>query len=134
MLIMFIGIGFAFVFPFLLPQVIELFFIELSGMTWVDLTLGQVRFHNLLSGVIGGVLIGWGTLLGFLSARLRKNPEDWIWTILTLSVVIWYLVDTTASILAGSTLNVLLNSSLFAAALPPILAERKKVVKGFQQL
>jgi hypothetical protein len=132
--IMGLGFGFAIMFPLFLPQVIEPFFTELSGMTWADLTIGQILFHNLLAGVIGGVLMGWGLLLALLSLRLRKAPEDWIWTTITISVLVWYLVDTTASIFAGSTLNVLLNSGLLIATLPPILAQRESVMNGFKQL
>ncbi|OLS29824.1 MAG: hypothetical protein ThorAB25_13970 [Candidatus Thorarchaeota archaeon AB_25] len=117
-----------------MPQAIEPFFTEITGGAFADLTQAEVTFHNLLSAVIGGTLFGWGLMIGLMSYRLMKVPEDWIWSVITISVLAWYVLDTLGSLLASSSLNILLNTTILILALPPIIANRKAVVNGFRDL
>ena len=128
------GIGFAFIFPYLSPQVLGVFFTEITNMSITELSSAEIRFHNLLTGVIGGIMFGWGLMLVFLGYRLLKRPLAWIWTVITISLVAWYLSDTLASILAGSSFNVALNTTLFLLAMPPVLVNRKSVLEGWKTL
>ena len=128
------GFCFAFIFPYFMPQVLEQFFMELTGYGFDSLTAAEIRFHNLLSGVIGGTMLGWGLLLQLLSYRLIEHPTDWIWSAVALSVVAWYLCDTAATILAGSSLNVLLNTSILLLALPPLIVNRRNIARGIRDL
>jgi hypothetical protein len=132
--VMIAGLCFAIVFPYFMPQAIEPFFTEITGGVFADLTQAEVTFHNLLSAVIGGTLFGWGLMIGLMSYRLMKVPEDWIWSIVTISVLAWYVLDTLGSLLASSSLNILLNTTILILALPPIIANRKAVVNGFRNL
>jgi len=133
-LVMLMGICFAIVFPYFMPQALAPFFTEITGMPLSAITEGEVQFHNLLSAVIGGTMFGWGLLLALLGYRLLKKPEDWLWSAVTFSVVGWYCLDTFASVLAGSMLNVILNMSILLLATPPILASRKAVISGFKKI
>ena len=133
-LVMLMGICFAIVFPYFMPQALEPFFTEITGMPLSAISESEIRFHNLLSAVMGGTMFGWGLLLVFLGYRLLKKPEDWIWSAVALSIVGWYCLDTLASILAGSMLNVILNTSILLLAAPPIIASRKVVISGFKKL
>ena len=131
-IVMIAGLCFAIIFPYFIPQAIEPFFTEITGGTFADLTRAEISFHNLLSAVIGGTMFGWGLMIGLMSYRLMKKSEDWIWSVITLCVVAWYLLDTLGSLLAGSSLNILLNTSILILALPPIIANRQAVVRGFR--
>jgi hypothetical protein len=128
------GIGFAYIFPYVFPQVMEVFFTEITHMNLSELTSAEIRFHNLLSGVIGGIMFGWGLMLAFLGYRLVKRPVAWIWTVIAISLIAWYLSDTLASIMAGSSFNVALNTTLFLLAMPPVLVNRKSVRDGWKML
>jgi energy-converting hydrogenase Eha subunit G len=128
------GLCFAFVFPFFIPGVLEAFFFELTGTGFETLAPGEVDFHNLLSGVIGGTMCGWGLLLALLSKRLMRRQEDWIWAAVALSVLGWFLVDGIASALARSTMNLLLNSAILLAALPPLVVNRRRIASGLREL
>ena len=119
------GLCFAIVFPYFIPQAIEPFFAEITGGTFGDLTLAEIGFHNLLSAVIGGTLFGWGLMLTLLSYRLTR---------VAISVLAWYILDTLGSALVGSTLNILLNTTILVLALPPLLVNRKAVVDGFRNI
>ena len=132
--IMIAGLCFAIVFPYFIPQAIEPFFTELTGGTFGDLTPAEVGFHNLLSAVIGGTLFGWGLMIALLSFRLTKVSDNWIWSVIAISVFAWYILDTLGSALVGSTLNILLNTTILILALPPLIVNREAVVKGFGDL
>ena len=132
--VMIAGLCFAIIFPYFMPQAIEPFFTEITGGVFADLTQAEVTFHNLLSAVIGGTLFGWGLMIGLMSYRLMKVPEDWIWSVITISVIAWYILDTLGSLLASSSLNILLNTSILILALPPIIANRQAVVSGLKHL
>ncbi|MFQ5819912.1 MAG: hypothetical protein ACE5I5_08010 [Candidatus Heimdallarchaeota archaeon] len=123
------GICFAFIFPYMLPNVMESFFTEITGMKLNELNPAEIRFQNLLSGVIGATMFGWGLMLAFLGYRLVQQPVAWIWTALTASLIAWYISDTLTSIMAGSSLNVLLNTTILLLAAPPLIANRRHIVK-----
>lgn len=133
-IVMVAGLCFAIIFPYFIPQMLEPFFTEITGGTFADLTLAEIGFHNLLSAVIGGTMFGWGLLMAMMSYRLMKVQEDWIWSVIAVSVVAWYLLDTLGSALVGSSLNILLNTTILILALPPIIANRQAVVSGLRNL
>ena len=133
-LVFILGLCFAFIFPYLLPQVIEPYFIEIAGMQFSDLTHVEILHLNLLYGVVGSVILGWGTVLLLMSYRSLKQPSDWIWTSMVISLIIWFISDTLASIMVGSSINVLLNTSLLVLAAPPLIANRKNIINGMKNL
>jgi hypothetical protein len=132
--IMIAGLCFAIVFPYFIPQAIEPFFTELTGGTFGDLLSAEISFHNLLSAVIGGTLFGWGLMIALLSYRLTRVSDDWIWSVIAISVIAWYILDTLGSALVGSTLNMLLNTTILVLALPPLIVNRRAVIQGFGNL
>jgi len=134
MIVMLAGLCFAIIFPYFIPQALEPFFTEITGTDLNSLAQNEIVFHNLLSGVIGGTMFGWGIMIALLSYRLLKSPSDWIWSVVALSLAAWYILDTLASALAGSTLNVLLNTGILLLALPPLIAMRRTIVSGFKTL
>ena len=128
------GLCFAIIFPYFIPQALEPFFTEITGTDLNSLTQNEIVFHNLLSGVIGGTMFGWGLMIAMMSYRLMKVHDDWIWSVIATSVIAWYLLDTLGSALVGSSLNILLNTSILILALPPLIANRQAVVNGFKKL
>ena len=99
-----------------------------------EITPAEIRFHNLLTGVIGGLMFGWGLMLLVLGSRLVKQPEAWIWTAVAVSLIAWYVSDTLASIIMGSSLNVMLNTAILLLAAPPVIATRGSIVEGLKTL
>jgi len=133
MIVILAGLCFAIIFPYFIPQALESFFTEITGTDLSTLTQSEVAFHNLLSGVIGGTMFGWGIMIALLSYKLLKTPSDWIWSVVALSLAAWYILDTLASALAGSSLNVLLNTGILILALPPLIAMRGAIVRGLRE-
>ena len=134
LIVMIGGICFAFVFPYMLPHLLKSFFTEITNMWLTDLTSAEIRFHNLLYGVIGGVMFSGGLMRAFLWYRPVKQPETWIWTVIAVSLVVWYVSDTLASIMAWSSLYVMLNTSILLLAAPPMLVNRRSITEGLNNL
>lgn len=126
------GFCFAYVFTFLVPEVQQLFFGEITGGELASLPDAEIRYHNLLLSVLGGVMMGWGVMWLFLCRQLKSNNSDWIWSTLAISFAAWFVFDTVGSVLAGSLTNVGLNCIFLIVALPPLIANRQSVIKGLR--
>jgi len=72
------------------------------------------------AAVLGAVMIGWAlTMLTLLRAADAGAP---VWRGLTTAVVVWYAIDSPASVLAGYPLNALTNTAFLATFLAPVIA------------
>lgn len=124
-----VGILFGIILPFVLPQTPDPFLTEITGLSLSDITPDQVRYRNLLMGVLGSVMIGWGIMLAFLGYKLMQQSEDWIWISITVSMLVWYIFDTSISLMVGSMLNVILNFFFLVFALPPLVVNVRNIIR-----
>ena len=67
-----------------------------------------------LSGLMAGFLAGWGVLIWALSGRIHDVEPEAVRTAVLASVVTWFAVDSTGSVLSGGAFNVLPNLVLLA--------------------
>ncbi|TXT53811.1 MAG: conserved membrane protein of unknown function [Candidatus Thorarchaeota archaeon] len=123
------GFCFCVVFTYLIPQVLEVFFKEITGIGFAEISDNQLRFMFLLSVVIGATMMGWGVMLILLCCRLVRGRDEWIWTVIAVGILTWFVVDTSLSFILGSMLNVALNTIIFLMTLPPLIANRKVLFK-----
>jgi hypothetical protein len=73
--------------------------------------------------VLGAVTIGWSvTLLAAIRAasQLGKSGRP-IWMLITVSVLSWYVIDSSLSIATGFGLNAVPNTGFVAAFLLPVI-------------
>ena len=78
-----------------------------------------VSEFRVLSAISGGIMVGWGLMLWLLSTHLYLRDPGLARTIILTSVGAWFVVDSTASIVAGAPLNAVLNLGfLFMFYLP----------------
>jgi hypothetical protein len=75
---------------------------------------------RLLAAISGGVMVGWGALLWLVATRILPSDPALTATLVRTSLLAWFAVDSTASILAGAPLNVVLNAVFLAAFLVPL--------------
>jgi len=73
-----------------------------------DLAAPETR---LMSAIGGGVMAGWGVMLWMLSTRLFPSDQALAAKLIITSIVTWFVIDSTGSILAGAPLNVAFNLS-----------------------
>jgi hypothetical protein len=75
---------------------------------------------RLLSAIAGGMMIGWGVMFWLIAARLYPVDPELARTIILASIVVWFVADSLASIVAGGALNALLNIPFLLAFVWPL--------------
>lgn len=124
------GIFLGIILTFVLPQSPDPFLTEITGLSKSDLNPDLIRYQKLIMGVLGSTMIGWGIILAFLGYRLMQQSEEWIWIAITVSLIVWYIFDTSISLISGSFLNVILNSFFLILPLPPLIANVRNIIKN----
>ena len=64
---------------------------------------------RLMSGICGGVLVGWGAMIWLLVTRLLPRDPALTRQLILISVCSWFVIDSTGSVLSGGHWNVLGN-------------------------
>jgi len=83
-----------------------------------------VRYISLTHAVIGGVMVGWGMALLYVTTSLLRKGSRVGWNVVALSVVAWFVPDTGYSLWSGYWQNALLNAAFFALFALPLCATR----------
>jgi hypothetical protein len=82
-----------------------------------DLSAPETR---LISAIGGGVMAGWGVLLWMLSTQLFPINQALAAKLIITSIVTWFVIDSTGSILAGAPLNAVFNVSFLLIFCVPL--------------
>jgi len=80
-----------------------------------------LAFRGWVYGVLGAVMIGWGTTMFFLGLYGFPTRQRWVRQSITVSVPAWYVVDTYISWKAGVNFNVIFNTVLLLLVLAPVM-------------
>ena len=75
---------------------------------------------RLINAIGGGVMVGWGVMLWMLSTQLFPKEPVIAGRIIATSIVAWYVIDSTGSVLAGAPLNAVGNTSFLLIFLLPL--------------
>lgn len=75
---------------------------------------------RLLSAISGGLLVGWGVMLWQIAARIWPRDRQLAASLIRSSLWAWFVIDSTASTIAGAPLNVIFNALFLAAFLLPL--------------
>ena len=86
-------------------------------------TLGTSETRLVLA-IGGGVMVGWGLMIWQLAGEPMQRAPDATRAIIRTSILVWFLVDSLASVAAGVPLNVLGNVVFLALFLVPMRASR----------
>ena len=84
----------------------------------------QVRYISLVHAVIGGVMVGWGAALFYVTRTLLAGGIRAGWNLIALSVAAWFVPDTAYSLLSGFWQNALLNTAFLTLFAVPLWATR----------
>jgi hypothetical protein len=76
---------------------------------------------RLVAGVLGGVMMGWGTMLWLLIDRLYPRDPTTVRTVILIGLAVWFVIDSVASFVAGAPLNTVLNIVFLALFAIPLL-------------
>ena len=103
--------------PFNLPAfwLVDLMFLPFDGQP--NLNGPEAR---LLSGILGGVLVGFGVTQWLISSRLYPREPGLARTIILASMGVWFVVDSIASVIAGAPFNVVMNVPFLSMFVVPL--------------
>jgi hypothetical protein len=88
-----------------------------------------LRFQSWVYGLLGATIAGWGVIIFFLVKIPFTQREKWAWNALFWGLLLWYVLDTGASIYYGVLFNVLFNTVIFLVALVPLLFTRGRMLE-----
>ena len=81
-----------------------------------------LAFQGWAYGVLGATVAGWGVFLAFLAHYPFRKKEPWAWNCIAAGLVVWFVSDTTISLVSHIYFNVFFNLALFLAGMLPLLA------------
>ncbi len=90
----------------------------------------SVRYVSLTHAVIGGVMVGWGTALVYVTRTLVANGMRAGWNVVALSVAAWFVPDTMYSLVSGFWQNAVLNAAFLGLFAVPLWATRMHARNG----
>jgi hypothetical protein len=85
---------------------------------------GVQPYLTLAHGVMGSVMVGWGLALWLTLQGLFRRGERHGWDLFVVSLVGWFVPDTTASLWTGLWPNAVLNTVFGLAFALPLIATR----------
>ena len=60
---------------------------------FVSIDEPEATFHNILSGLLGTVTIGWAIQMAWIAYQPFREGETWAWNSLTMSVCAWAVFE-----------------------------------------
>lgn len=117
------GLEFSLVMPYFFPETLGVFYNEVDSSTsFKDLNPESRQAFFWVIQVTGAAMVGWGIVMvsGSL-ALVRGEKSPYFIKGLALALVSWYLLDTSLSLVAGSTTNAILNTVFLVLTLPPVV-------------
>ena len=83
------------------------------------------RYLRFAVSLMGAVSLGWAmTMLAAFRAAwaLESAAANALWRRITVAMLVWYVLDSVASVATGFAINALSNTALLVAYLVPVLA------------
>ena len=94
---------------------------------WPDnqISEGTLQYKNWISSVLGAVVVSWGMLIGFIAYFPFKRKEKWAWNAIAISVLFWFVIDTSCSLFYDVSVNAVFNLFTLTLFALPLLFTRK---------
>lgn len=94
---------------------VDMIFFPVDGLQGVS--GDEIRLVN---AIAGGIMVGWGVMLWMVSTKLYPQDPVLGRQLILTSVGIWFVIDSTGSIIAGAPLNALFNVSFLLLFFVPV--------------
>ena len=88
-----------------------------------------LRFQSWAYGLLGATIAGWGVIIFFLVKIPFAQREKWAWNAFFWGLLLWYVLDTGASIYYGVLFNAAFNTAIFLVALIPLLFTQGRMLE-----
>jgi ABC-type multidrug transport system fused ATPase/permease subunit len=110
-----------------LPQIIQpIFNLIIFNTTESPFDREATRYIVFVFGVLGAVMVGWMVALLYLARRGGREA----WQAITVSLVVWYLIDSGFSLYSGYGANAVLNTVIMVAFAVPLVMLYRGLEKG----
>lgn len=83
------------------------------------------QFKGWIYGVWGATIAGWGIFLTFVAHFAFSRREKWAWNCVALGLLVWFILDTSLSIIYKVYFNVVFNVALIIFAGLPLAFTRR---------
>jgi hypothetical protein len=83
-------------------------------------------FRQWVYAVLGAVMASWGLFLVFIARYPFARQERWAWNCTISGLLLWFLIDTSASLYFRVYVNAIGNTGLLVLALLPLIFTRKQ--------
>jgi len=83
-------------------------------------------FQQMIYAVWGATVAGFGALAAFVVRHPFRARQRWARDALAVSILLWFVLDTTASAVAGVWFNVVFNTVVLGALAVPMAATWKE--------
>ena len=88
-----------------------------------------IDFRNWVYAVLGAVMASWGLVLAFIARYPFARQERWAWTCTLSGLLLWFVIDTSASLYYNVYANAIGNIGLLVLALLPLFFTRKQFAR-----
>lgn len=96
-----------------------------SGTALDEFSTEAVRYISFAHGVVGAVMIGWGTALALVLLGPFRQAHAHAWRTFVVSLAIWFVVDSGFSLWSGFWQNAVLNTVIALLFLPGLAGTRR---------
>jgi hypothetical protein len=83
-----------------------------------------LRYTRFVYGVLGAVVFGWALALWFIVTGPFRKRQPWAWNAVAASMIGWFVLDTSMSLLSGYGENAILNFAFAVMFAVPLYALR----------
>jgi hypothetical protein len=73
-----------------------------------------------VSAVTGGLLLGWGVMIWFLSGPVYDAAPEGVRRVVVIGLLSWFVLDSTGSFLSGNASNAAFNVFVLVLAIGPL--------------
>jgi hypothetical protein len=73
-----------------------------------------------VSAVTGGLLLGWGVMIWFLSGPVYDAAPEGVRRVVVVGLLSWFVLDSAGSILSGNASNAVFNAFVLLIAVEPL--------------
>lgn len=91
-----------------------------------NLPTGVKEFQGWIFGASASVWLAFGLVIVFMAIFPFKKKEKWVWNCLISCILVWFLIDTSFSILHGIYTNALNNFIFFVLLILPLIFTKKE--------
>jgi zinc transporter ZupT len=86
------------------------------------------QFQQWIYGVWGATLAGWGIILAYIARYPFIKKERWAWICLLVGFLVWFVLDTSLSLIHEVYFNAVFNIVLFVFGILPLIFTRKEFI------